>query len=257
MLFSLFFAQKLSDITQMSPYFWWFLRNFSDELSIRPQRRFIMDPVQDFKFPQFDPKYLDPKGYRTSSIADDLTFCHHILAACQQKGLTPQSIDTKSFVNKCRNNLPEMTLTGVAVNGSSGQYFWSYLNGAGNWRSATPQSRNVFTTYRVSGAPSPSGGTVIIQAAKDVATPERCNDFGDGDSGMKPQTAPARAPAAKMGFTRASAARVVDQIELGVSVILGGIILYLTKGALPPLRAPVAPSLTPTIGSEHRRYPEA
>lgn len=214
-----------------------------------------MDPVNDFGFPQYDPKYSAPVGQKTAAIADDLTFCAHILAACQQKGLTPQSINTKDFINRCRDNMPESTLTDVTINGVKGQYSWSYLNGAGNWQGYYPQSRNVFTTYRISGAPTPAGGTVIVQAAKDVATPKRCRDFGDGDSGMKPQTAPARAPATSRGSLLAPLARVADKIELGATIIFGAVLLYMTRGVMPP--APVTPSITPTIGTDYRSYPGA
>lgn len=214
-----------------------------------------MDPVQNFGFPQYDPKYTSPAGQKVAAIADDLTFCSQILAACQRKGLTPQSINTRDFINRCRDNLPETTLTDVTINGVKGHYSWSFLKGAGNWQAFYPQTRNVFTTYRISGAPTPAGGTVIAQAAKDVATPERCNDFGDGDSGMKPQTAPARAPATSRETLLAPFARVADKIILGGTIIMGGILLFITRGALPP--APVTPSITPTIDRNYRRDEEA
>jgi hypothetical protein len=212
-----------------------------------------MDPVADLGFPEYDPKYNWHEDKPPISSTDDATFCTHVLIECQKKGLA-KNVNRDQFVQKCRNSLPEIALTEVDIGGS--KYFWEYRNAAGNWKTHYPESRNVFSAFRAESSRYVTLGTVSNKAASDLATPERCRDFSDGDSGMKPQTAPARAPATKRSLL-APTARVADQIGFGVSVILGGIILFLTKGALPPLRAPVTPSFTPTIGSEYRRYPDA
>lgn len=259
-----------------------------------------MDPITDFGFPQYDPKYAMQDGFRSISLIDDATFCIHIFAACQSKGHIPKDANRDHFVERCRKGLPEIPTTDVTIDGVSGAYRWNYRNSAGNWQGYYPQSRNNFSAYHYGSGLNGDGAKVLQQAAIDQATPQQCDDFSDGDSGMKPKTAPhgavARknsllAPAQRVasdagpvavdlpgdGYPEATVVpgwhsdiamasptgvrtcgvlcSIQDGLVLGVTAAIGAIMLYLTKGALPP--EPATPAITPFLGTDARRYPEA
>lgn len=226
-------------------------------------------------------------------MVDNRTVCAHLHAKCKKDGKTTTS--QHDFVRRCQDNLPRTGTH--SANTGSGLTQWEIVSQAGNFLvSGKPhfQVTNVApgkSIERFAPGASDRGPKTLKSAVEHLAN-RHCNDFDDGkpipfpalpQAGTVPagsllmsvvdlpgdgypdaaiSAAPAFAPhTATHGLTWIQVAHTLraaqDKIAFGAAVVLGAIVLYTTRGSLPPIEAPMTPSLAPLLGTDGHRYPGA
>lgn len=202
MLFSRFFTQKLSDITQMSPFSLHFFSNFLGEM---PMTLLTKENTMS----EFNPIFLTDKN----------TFCTHIYNACVTQGKTPTA-SRRDFVDDCAARYPTTIAEDIVVKGT--QFRWEfnsdYLTAP---KYGVSPSRN-FTVSRLHGAPSgaPATGQDVLQKVAQQQT-DKCDEFGGGP-GLSAQGVSVPETSHNKGHLLSPEATAFEDVGFWGGLLIGG-----------------------------------
>lgn len=184
---------------------------------------------------------MDFNHYTPIYQIDRLTFCTYFFAACLFKQqVTPEM--RSLFVRDCARRFPTIVDEFVTLDDGL-KYGWEFN---GDYKITEehkiPASRNFMVWKRNGTEVSRFAGQNVLRKVTSDLSNDKCNFFG-GPPGMGVRIedpVPVDA-AASSGLLR----EIQKKITFGATLILGGLLFWITKGRLPPV--PESPSFSPSL----------